>query len=631
MRRACVIIGIVLLVSSCAGMGAKPSYPDAVTPEAQKSFNEAESLYQAKRFDEADSAYKRFIDTYGYNPLTDDARFKRGELSFQRKNYQQALELYRSAYANVYSPTITPRAQFKAAYSLYQLKRFGEAKDEIGSIRRRDASAVLRTRADSLGVLSSKGTKESEYQAIRYYLFLLDDHSDLASNRQALEGLSDIVSESDALAVVRKWVSDDAVLASQVAELPLKEYKGKRSGGYALFKYGKALNREDDFGRATKELKAYVSAYPKHEYYGAALALLGETGGRAGEAKVKVGLILPLSGKYSIYGESVLHGVECAAGVFSPCEGPEGVVLVVRDADGQPEKIAAAVEELGASDVIGIIGPMLSSTVSIAAEKAQQLEVPMITLSQKQGISDTGDYIFRNTVAAQSQTQTIADYAVGRRKLKRFMVLYPQNEQGREYKDLFSDAVRNAGGRVTAAHGYSSNRVEFATDIRGMSLESEGGRNFDAIFIPDSFGPAGYIATTLAMMGIEGVPLLGISRWDDAKLINAGGKYVEGAVFPEAFYKRSSNPETQTFVQRFSQAYGIDPTLLEALGYDSMQMVLDAVKKGAAHRGTLKDSLTRLSGFAGVTGRTSFDAKRDAARELPLLTVSGGEIKPLSR
>jgi len=629
MRKTFFLLAAVLFLAGCGGIGGRPNYPDSLTPEAQQVWNKAESLYQSGRFNEADAAYKRFIDTFGYNSLTDDARFKRGEISFNKKNYSEAMELYRSAYSNIYSPSISPRAQFKAAYSLYQLKRHNDAIDEVSKIRRLDASAVLRARTDSVGVLSSKAVAGSD--PIRFYLFLLDDYMDLSGNSEALKGVPDLVSETEALSEVRRWIGDDKVTSAQVAALPLKEYKGKRSGGYAQFKYGKALNSEGEFGRATKELKAYVSAYPKHEYYGAATALLGETAGRAGEAAVKVGLILPLSGKYQIYGESVLHGVECAVGVYAPCEGSGNAALVIKDVDGQPENIVAAVDELASANVIAIIGPMLSATVQAAAERAEQLQIPMVTLSQRKGITDAGNFIFRNTVAADSQVTTIVDYAVGRKRIKRFMILYPQSEQGREYKDLFSEAVRQGGGKVTVARGYSSNSVELASDLRSMSLESDGGKNFDAIFIPDSFGAAGFLATTLAGVGVEGVQYLGISRWDDQRLITAGGKYVEGAVFPEAFYKKSQDPNVSTFVSRFTQAYGIEPTLLEALGYDSMRMILEAVKGGAAHRATLKDALARLTDYQGVTGRTSFNANRDATRELPLLTVSGGEIKPLTK
>lgn len=624
-------VTLILFCAGCAGIGGKPSYPTAVTPEIQRDFNEAESLYMAKRYNDADAAYQRFIATYGYNALTDEARFKRGEISLAKKDYAKALEFYRSAYANVYSPTISPKARFKAAYALYYMGRYSEAKAEASKMVRRDSSQILLVKSDSLAILSSKAAGESEYAAIESYLFLLDDYAGLAGQTQALREVPNIVTESQALSVVRKWVRDDSITSSDVEKLPLKEYKGKTSGGYAYFKLGKALNQEGEYKKANKELQKYCQAYPKHEYYGEARSLLGETAGKAGEVELKVGVILPLSGKYMLYGESVLHGIECAAGVYEPCMKASNVQLLIRDSQGQIERAVAAVNDLAANDVIAIIGPLLSIEVGPTAQKAQELGIPIITVSQREGISSIGDNVFRNTVTVRAQVDAIVDYAAGRKNMKRFVILYPRTRQGGEYKNLFTESVKRTGGRIIGAHSYSSNRVEFASDLRGMPLLSYGSdTKYDAIFIPDSFAVAGYIASTLAMMGIEGVQYLGISRWADPKLVEMGGKYVEGAVFPEAFYKRSSDFKTQDFVTRFRQAYGIDPTLLEALGYDSLKIIVEAAAvSGASQRSSLRSALEKTIDHQGVIGRTSFNEMRDAVRELPLLRVSNGSIVPV--
>ena len=60
----------------------------------------------------------------------------------------------------------------------------------------------------------------------------------------------------------------------------------------------------------------------------------------------KIGVILPLTGKYAIFGKSTLHGIECAAGVFTPCESPINAELIIKDDMGLPEKAVTAVEEL---------------------------------------------------------------------------------------------------------------------------------------------------------------------------------------------------------------------------------------------------------------------------------------------
>lgn len=632
-RKIFFLVTLILFCAGCAGITGKPSYPTAVTPENQKDFNDAESLYMAKRYNEADVAYRRFIETYGYNALTDDARFKRGEINFLKKDYPKALEFYKSAYANVYSPTISPKAGFKAAHTLYYMSRYSEAKAEALKMPRRDSSQLLLVKSDSLAVLASKAAGESEYAAIESYLFLLDDYSQLGGQTESLREVPNVVPESQALSVVRKWVRDDSITSSDVEKLPLKEYKGKASGGYAYFKLGKSLNQEGEYKKANKELQNYVSAYPKHEYYAEARSLLGETAGKAGEVALKVGVTLPLSGKYTIYGESVLHGIECAAGVYEPCVKANNVQLLIRDSGGQVDRAVAAVEDLAANDVIAIIGPLLSIEVGATAQKAQDLGIPIITVSQREGVSAIGDNVFRNTVTVRAQVDAIVDYAAGRKNMKRFVILYPRTRQGGEYKDLFTESVKRAGGRIVGAHSYSSNRVEFASDLRGMPILSYGSdTKYDAIFIPDSFAVAGYIASTLATMGMEGVQYLGISRWADPKLIEMGGKYVEGAVFPEAFYKRSSDSRTQDFVTRFRQAYGIDPTLLEALGYDSLKIIIEAAAvSGASQRSSLRSALEKITDYQGVIGRTSFNEMRDAVRELPLLRVSNGSITPVSK
>ena len=626
-RRIFIIFAVLSVLAACGGIERRVSYPNAVTSETQRMFNEAESMYYAKRYNEADNLYKNFIENFGYNALTDDARFKRGEVSFIKKRYSEALGHYLSAYNQVYSPTIAPKAQFKAAYSLYLLGRSQEAKEEISKIRRRDASAILRVRADSLAVFADR------HNAIPWYLFLIDDYAQLGHERSSLAGVPNIVPELEAEAAVKKWVEDSQVSSSQVEALPLKEYKGKRSGGYAYFKLGKALNQEGDFKKAHKVFKNYISAYPKHEYYAEARSLLGEAAGRTGDVAIKVGVILPLSGRYSVYGESVQHGIECAAGVFEPCIGAGNVQLLIKDSRGIMETAVQAVNELASQDVIAIIGPILSATSGPAAERAQELGIPMISISQRESLASIGDYIFRNTVTSESQVTTIVDYAVGRKNLKKFIILYPKNRKGNEYRDLFDQAVREAGGRVVAAHGYSSNRVEFASDIRGIELNPyEGGKSYDAIFIPDSFAIIGYLAPTLAMMGVENVRFLGISRWDDPRLIKFGGKYVEGAVFPQPFDKRSADYRVRDFITRFTGAYGMEPTLLEALGYDSLKMVVEAAAgSGATRRASLRHALESMSDFHGVTGRVSFDASGNATRQLSLLKVSSGSIVPLIR
>lgn len=88
--------------------------------------------------------------------------------------------------------------------------------------------------------------------------------------------------------------------------------------------------------------------------------------------------------------------------------------------------------------------------------------------------------------------------------------------------------------------------------------------------------------------------------------------------------------EARLFAERFRDAYHTEPSLLEALGFDSMRMLITGASDGAlADPASIQQALARLHDFPGVTGKISFNEHGDAERKLTVLTVKNGEIKPI--
>lgn len=647
MKRLIAICCVLFVLTGCVETGPvrkTAKYPNPETPEARALFEAVHGQYISGDFREADANFARLVAEHPYTELTDRARFYRGEMAFSTGNYDSAIAFYRQAYGEVTSPNVAPLARFKEALALFKLGRPAEALAPIGQIDRRDASAILHLRIDSLGIIASKASGRTLNEYIIWELYLLDDYAAGAAQNRTVLGAranlesvnpAEIVPESDALADVRKFVDDESVPLAFVETLPIKDMKGKRSGGYVEYKKAYIVHRSGDSENAMRLLKSYISSYPKHEYYSIARVLMSELGGAVGEAAgIKVGVMLPLSGKYSTYGESVLHGIECATGIYDPCSGPAGMMIIVRDSANPQTNAAAIVDELAEQGVVAIIGPLLSKDARDAALRSEQRGIPMISLAQLDGIAEMGDYIFRNSVTASSEVGTLVDYVFSKKKMKRFYILYPDNKKGLEYRDLFTGDVEKLGGKIVGKYGYAPNQMEFGNELRGRgSAEKASGfmdgvPQYDAMFIPDSSRMVGYIVPTLAMMGTKDIQLLGISRWDDPALIERGGEYVEGAIFVDSFYKRSKESWVSTFVSKFNQAYGIDSTLLEALGYDTMRVIIAAVEeKGAKSRDMVKAAIARTANFPGVAGRISFDERGDTKRQLFVLTIRGGEIQ----
>lgn len=657
MKRILSFCLLAAALAGCAGAGAPArtaKYPNAATPEMKARFEAADGLYRSQRLAEADAAFERIIAEFPYAEITDESRFRRGEIAFMRQDYNAAIAFYRQAFSEIVSPRVAPKARFKAALSLFNLGRPKEALEEVARIDRRDASAVLRLRADSLAVRSAKATGAAPDDAIIWHLRLLDDYAESQGVVPTGIPAGELVSESGALLEVRRWIGDNSVTAEKVEALPMKELRGRRSGGFAAYKLALAYHTSGDTKAATRHLRSYLTAYPKHEYYGAARLLLGELGGAVGEgAGIAVGVVLPLSGKYAVYGESALHGIECAIGVFEPCAGPAGMRIVVRDSESIPGGDAAAIDELAQENVVAIVGPLLSATAPEGARRAQELGIPAIVLSQRAGLAEVGDFVFQNSVSDDSEMTTLADYVVNKMGLRRFFIISSPSKKGSEYRDLFTDAVKNLGGSIAGVQAFTPTRVEGggpSDELRGRYLAEQqmqmregsaadereamidfsvarGG--YDAVFIPDSIGVAAYIAERMALSAHGRSQLIGISRWDDQRLVDRAGSAVDGAVFVDGFYKGAPDEHVASFVSRFRDAYGVEPTLLEALGYDSMRILISAVQeKGARGRDAIREAVARTANFPGVTGKIHFDDEGRAKKELWVLRVRDGRIEP---
>lgn len=369
-----------------------------------------------------------------------------------------------------------------------------------------------------------------------------------------------------------------------------------------------------------------------------------ENSGKARPDSFAIGALLPTSGGYAQYGEAALRGILLAADVYG---GGAPVEVYVREAGDSALPIEAAVKELsGNQRVAGVVGPLLSSTAYQAAEYAQSSGMPLITLSQKEGVTSAGDYIFRNSLLPESQASAVAEYACKKLGNKRFAVIYPQNNYGTELAVLFKKEVRRLGGIVVAEASYDEGTTDFGDVLRSVfnvttKKKKEGRKtikeytpaaNVDALYIPDYYETVSLIVPYLEYFNIKGVQLLGSNGWNSNRLVESVGKEIEGAVFVDGFFTESGRAGSKEFIERFKAAYGRNPGVLEAASYDAARILISAAAGAsgkefkAANREELKNRLKKLKGFRGAAGAVSFDTGGEAVKELFVLTVRGGHI-----
>ena len=419
-------------------------------------------------------------------------------------------------------------------------------------------------------------------------------------------------------------------------------YRGAYAGGYAKFRLAQMAKRRGDAALLKKIVTELEKEYPGMSYLSQARELLGPSQ-VAEKPKYTIGVILPLSGIHQPYGTRVLQAIQLATREADAQRKTQLLSLAIRDSKGNPKETERAIEDLVIKEkVIAIIGPLLSLTVDQAAKKAQQLKVPLMTLSQKETTYGKGEFVFQNSLTPTAQVQALSTFATKERELRTFAIFYPNSAYGLHYKNLFNQEILRRGGKVLGSVAYHEEQTDFSQEIKGFFRikttqdddsrkkkgdEFKAGLTVDALFIPDTYDRVGLLLSQMAYFDITGSTFLGTNAWNDPRLISVGGAAVEGVFFVDCFLRRNSSTIITRFVEDFRKAYQREPESLEAIGYDSAKFLKDTLQsKSVVSSLQLREEISKVDNFQGVSGLKGFGENGKAIRNLSILTVKNGQI-----
>ena len=610
-----------------------------------KLYSEAEKLYQAEAYTEALKQFEAYIDSYPNGPFAAAALMKIGAIYTENGEYEAARRSYKRVIDAFSKSPFSQDARVALLNVDFKDQKYDTVID--------NASQLLEDVKDKTAVA-------------RIYLILGDTYLALEAPEDAIFFYSRALKEVDVPItpeVSLKLNQAISMLDAIAIEDLLEQVQEPVARSYMMYRLGQLYDEEHRYDEGVKLMSEFLDNYPDHEYAEAAMALMEEMAEKMDYARTTVGCLLPLSGRYKIYGFRALKGIEFALGQLLQRKDVP-IHLIIKDTGSNPEQAAAAAEELVRERVAFIIGPIV--TAESAAVIAQDAGIPIITITQKENIIELGDYVFRNFLTPQMQVRSIVGYATERLGLSDFAILYPDERYGRTFMDLFWDEVINQGGRVVGLESYDPTHTDFAapikklvgiyydvpedlkeeepeeeeadteeeTSARGRKEEDEPKAivDFEAVFIPDSPAKAGLIIPQLAFYDVEDVYLLGTNLWHSKKMIDMAKDFVQGAILTDAFFSDSRSGRVRKFVNQFEDVYGDKPGFLEATTYDTARIVFDLIlREDIRSRNALKNQLLDMRPFPGVTGNTSFDEQGDVQKDVSLLRIKGERFVELNR
>jgi branched-chain amino acid transport system substrate-binding protein len=347
---------------------------------------------------------------------------------------------------------------------------------------------------------------------------------------------------------------------------------------------------------------------------GSAPGTPAQSGGNIGEGRVKVGLILPLSGSGNaqVAAQSMRNAAELAIAEFSS---PDIQLLLKDDGGGAPGAQQAVQQSLEEGAEI-ILGPLFALTVGPVAQAARARGIPVIAFSTDANVAARGVYLL--SFLPESDVDRIIGYAAneGRRS---FAALVPDNAYGTVVEAAFKQTVARRGGRVVALERYPLDKAQMQTPVRNVAQAAS---RADAIFVPDGADAVPTVVQTLIASGIDTkrVQLLGTGLWEDAQIFS--NPQLEGA-----WYAGPDTTGFRNFSSRYRSRHGHDPVRTASLTYDAVALVAALAKTQGKQRFS-EQVLTNSSGFTGIDGLFRFRPDGLNQRGLAVLRVTptGGQI-----
>jgi ABC-type branched-subunit amino acid transport system substrate-binding protein len=216
-----------------------------------------------------------------------------------------------------------------------------------------------------------------------------------------------------------------------------------------------------------------INYYPANPF-GARVAALGRSIGL--RKTLKIGVLLPLMEKgdpsaVQRLGNEVLEGITYTVDEYERDPGTRvHVSLEVRDSKRDAAASAGAVEELAADpDVVGILGPVFSSTTSSAAVSAQEKGIPLISpTANANGLAARGNMIFQVNPDYETRGRAMARFAVLRKGFTTLAVLAPRDTYGRLLAEAFMREAKRLEANVIATEWYTDGTSDFKSQLASI-------------------------------------------------------------------------------------------------------------------------------------------------------------------
>ncbi len=334
---------------------------------------------------------------------------------------------------------------------------------------------------------------------------------------------------------------------------------------------------------------------------------------------IKIACLASITGENKPWGLDQVEACKMAVSEVNKSGGINGrpIELIVVDTASRPDQAFLSTQKAIETGPIAIVGEVSSGNTMQIGKAALEKDIPIVACgATSPNLTDFAN-IFSVCYTDDDQGPTMAKFAFDNLKLRRVATLtddaLPYSQQ---LTAGFTRKYAKLGGQIVSKQTYESggrDEPDYSRVLKGIKKQ-----NVDGLYLSGYFTEAGPIAKRARALGIKAV-FLGGDGWDSDFILTSSANKILGGYFTNHCSVDDPLPESRSFIKKWRGAHGGKPpaTIAAALGYDAMNLTLDAIKRSdTIEPKAVSSALEKTIGFHGVTGdisligRKHFPAKR---------------------
>lgn len=424
----------------------RPKFEAKKDPSADQALELAGQTADTQGKQKGIEAYLAVRKAYPETTAGQEALYRAGVLAFDSQDYLTARKSFNELLFENPLFDKANDAKLRLGLSALELKAYRDAYQTLSSVAERLSGDDKKRALDAAAKAAMLGNIGAD--ALKLAIRAVDEAKTPEEKAAALEKVTDVVESSASFIDVRRAVED----------VP----KDSPVWPILTFKLARIFYHLRDWANLRETLEEFTKVAPQSPYIAQAQEMLRRSEALGKVRPKTVGVILPVSGRYKPIGDAVLRGIQLAM------QGSD-IELIVKDTQGDVQLAGKAVEDLTFDDqAIAAMGPLLGDDSKRAALVAEELQIPLMTMTRTEGITEIGPHVFRNMLTNSAQAEALAEYATRKLGYKHFAVLYPKIPYGEELTNEFWDAVLARGGDIRGAESYDHDQTTFTVEAKSL-------------------------------------------------------------------------------------------------------------------------------------------------------------------